>query len=234
MKAIAVIPARCGSKRIPRKNIKLFLGRPVISYPIARLKESGLVDRIIVSTDDDEIAEIAVREGAEAPFRRPKHLSDDKTGTGAVIQHAVSWLDENECLPDFVCCVYATAALLDVRYLKIGLESLIESDKKFAFSVTSYPFPIQRAIKLTKGGGVTPFYPEYAKARSQELEPAFHDAGQFYWGRSGAFVDGSKMFSDDAAPVMLPHYMVQDIDTEEDWLTAEREFKNMMRQQKSD
>ena len=193
----------------------------MISYPIKCLKESGLVERIIVSTDDEEIAEIAREEGAEVPFMRPAKLADDFTGTGAVTRHAIEWLIENDQKPDYICCVYATTPLLDASYLKKGWESLQASDKQFAFSVTSFPFPIQRAIKMTNSGGVTPFYPEYIPMRSQDLEPAFHDAGQFYWGRTEAFLDGSQMFSDDAIPIILPRYLVQDIDDEEDWMRAE-------------
>ena len=221
MNRVAIIPARGGSKRIPRKNIKLFLDRPMISYPINCLKESGLVERIIVSTDDEEIADIARQEGAEVPFMRPAKLADDFTGTGPVTRHAIEWLIEHDQKPDYVCCVYATTPLLDAKYLHQGWQRLLESEKRFAFSVASFAFPIQRAVKMTLSGGVTPFYPEHVASRSQDLEPAFHDAGQFYWGRTEAFLDGSQMFSDDAIPIVLPRYLVQDIDDEEDWMRAE-------------
>ncbi len=218
---VAIIPARGGSKRIPRKNIKPFLGKPMISYPIKCLQQSGIVDRIIVSTDDEEIAEISIKEGAEVPFIRPAELSDDHTGTGAVTIHALKWIIENDQRPDMVCSVYATTPLMQSKYLIEGIEKLKNSDKQFAFSVTSFAFPIQRAIKMTKSGGVMPFYPESIPMRSQDLEPAYHDAGQFYWGRTDAWLGGYSMFSEDAIPIVLPRYLVQDIDDEEDWKRAE-------------
>jgi N-acylneuraminate cytidylyltransferase len=225
MYKVAIIPARGGSKRIPRKNIKAFLGRPMISYPIRCLQKSGLVDSVIVSTDDEEIAEVAKKEGAEVPFMRPAELADDHTGTGAVTLHAIEWLKAQEKMPEFVCCVYATTPLLDARYLREGFEKLIASDRQFAFSVTSFPFPIQRALKMTGSGGVMPFYPEYIPMRSQDLEPSYHDAGQFYWGRTEAFLGGYTMFSDDAIPIVLPRYLVQDIDDNEDWQRAELMYR---------
>jgi len=221
MKRVAIIPARGGSKRIPGKNIKHFLGRPMISYPINAIKDSGLFERIIVSTDDEEIAEVARQEGAEVPFMRPADLSDDFTGTGPVTNHAIDWLISQNQKPDYVCCVYATTPLLTSEYLKKGWELLIESGRKFAFSVASFPFPIQRALKMTKNSGIIAFQPECIPMRSQDLEPAFHDAGQFYWGKTDAFLGDGNMLSDDTAPVVLPRYLVQDIDDEEDWRRAE-------------
>ncbi len=225
MQKVAIIPARGGSKRIPRKNIRDFLGRPMISYPITCLKDSGLVDSIIVSTDDEEIAEVAVKYGAEVPFLRPAELADDFTGTGAVTAHAIRWLAEHRQMPDYVCCVYATTPLIDAAYLEEAWEKLSESNRQFAFSVASFAFPIQRAIKITQSGGVTPFSPEDIPKRSQDLIPAYHDAGQFYWGRAEAFLGGYSMFSDDAIPVILPRHLVQDIDDEEDWQRAEYMYK---------
>lgn len=222
---VAIIPARGGSKRIPRKNIREFAGRPMMAWPITAALESALFDQVIVSTDDEEIAEVASRCGAVVPFRRPDALADDHTATGAVINHAIEWLNAAGMPPEHVCCLYATAPFVTAEWLRKGWERLRDSGKEFAFSVASFPFPIQRAIRLLPGGGVAPFQPECVPVRSQDLEPAFHDAGQFYWGQAAAFLAGKPMFAEHAEALLLPRWMVQDIDTEEDWERAERLFK---------
>jgi N-acylneuraminate cytidylyltransferase len=231
MSSIAIIPARGGSKRIPRKNIKDFLGRPMISYPIGVARESGLFERIIVSTDDAEIAAIAQAYGAEVPFTRPAELANDQAGTSPVVQHAIRWLRQEGQRPELVCCLYATTPLLASDYLRQGWQALQErSDKAFAFSITSFPYPFQRGLRLTPEGGVAPFFPEFIPCRSQDLEPAYHDAGQFYWGRAQAWLDGIGVFSNQAVPVILPRYRVQDIDDEEDWQRAELLYQAINRQ----
>lgn len=222
---LAVIPARGGSKRIPRKNIKNFCGKPIIAWSIAAALESGCFDRVVVSTDDREIAKVAQQWGAEVPFIRPTVLADDYTGTNAVVCHAIQEIAEQYELPEYVCCIYATAPFVQASDLQHGLKTLIESGSSFAFSVSSFGFPIQRAIKLTTSGRVTMFYPEYQNTRSQDLEEAYHDAGQFYWGRSEAFLNNVSMFSEAAVPIILPSSRVQDIDTLEDWYRAELLFK---------
>ncbi|MDI7863633.1 pseudaminic acid cytidylyltransferase [Rhizobiaceae bacterium n13] len=221
---LAVIPARGGSKRIPRKNIKPFAGRPMIAWSIDAALASGCFDRIIVSTDDEEIADVASSAGAEVPFVRPADLSDDHTATIPVIAHAVSWMRENGSEPEYVCCIYATAPFVRAEDIAHGLRILEESGADYAFSVTSYPFPIQRAVRLTADGRMEMFHPEHFSTRSQDLEEAFHDAGQFYWGRTGAWLEGRPIFSPSAAAVVLPRYRVQDIDTPEDWERAELMF----------
>lgn len=224
---VAVIPARGGSKRIPRKNIKNFCGRPIISYSIQAAKNSDLFDRIIVSTDDEEIAEISRVHGGETPFLRPKELSDDYTGTSAVIRHTLTWLKDQGEHVSHVCCIYATAPFVQPRYLEEGYRLLIKSEKSFAFSVTSFPFPIQRAVRIREDGALEAIYPEHVNARSQDLEEAFHDAGQFYWGTAKAFLSDEVLFSPVSMPVILPRYLVQDIDTPEDWRRAELMYKAM-------
>jgi pseudaminic acid cytidylyltransferase len=224
---LAVIPARGGSKRILRKNIKIFGGKPMIAWSIEAAMASGLFDQIIVSTDDTEIAEVAKAYGAEVPFMRPTELSDDYTGTSAVIAHAIEWYQTQGLMPKLVCCIYATAPFVSAMDLQRGLTTLTETNSDFAFSTTSYAFPIQRAIKLTKEGRVEMFQPEYFNMRSQDLEEAYHDAGQFYWGRPEAWLTGKPIFTVDSAPVILPRYRVQDIDTLEDWARAEWMFKTM-------
>jgi len=223
-KAVAIIPARGGSKRIPRKNIKDFYGKPLIAYSIEVALASELFEKVIVSTDDEEIATIAKAYGAEVPFLRPKELSDDFTGTQDVINHTVEYLKNNNELYDYVCTIYATAPLLQKEYLIEGLEKLKSSTAVNAFSVTSMPFPIQRTFKLNNNGRCEMFTPEYYMTRSQDLEEAYQDAGQFYWKRLER--DSKEiMFGEDSIPIILPRHLVQDIDTLEDWQRAEVMYK---------
>lgn len=224
---LAVIPARGGSKRIPRKNIKSFCGKPMIAWSIEAALESGCFDQVVVSTDDAEIAEAAQQCGAQVPFIRPSALSNDHTGTTPVIRHAIDWFQAQGQTPEQVCCLYATAPFVSVDDLRRGLAVLTESACDYAFSVTSYAFPIQRAIRITDMGRVEMFNPEHFNTRSQDLEEAYHDAGQFYWGLASAWQQGKMIFGPTSAPVMLPRHRVQDIDTPEDWLRAEWLFKAM-------
>lgn len=219
-KCIAVIPARGGSKRIPRKNIKDFHGLPLIAYSIKTALESNLFDKVIVTTDDEEIAKVAKEYGAEVPFIRPKELSDDFTGTGDVVKHAIEFLKQHGEEFDYVCTIYATAPLLQSKYLIEGFEKLKESDAVNAFSVTSMPFPIWRTFKVNANGRCEMFWPENYFKRSQDLEEAYQDAGQFYWENLNKQSD-EIMFGKDSIPIMLPRYLVQDIDTLEDWDRAE-------------
>jgi len=224
---LAIIPARGGSKRIPRKNIKAFCGKPMIAWSIASARASGCFDHIIVSTDDPEIADIARSNGAEVPFMRPPELSDDHTGTIPVIAHAIDWMNRNVGAVEHACCIYATAPFVRPEDLRRGFSTLQQSGADYAFSVTSYAFPIQRAIRITGNGRVEMFNVEHFGTRSQDLEEAFHDAGQFYWGNASAWLAGKSLFSHDATPVLLPRHRVQDIDTVEDWERAEWLFKAM-------
>lgn len=231
---LAIIPARGGSKRIPRKNIKPFGGKPMIAWSIAAAQQSGFFDRIIVSTDDAEIAQVAKAHGAEAPFVRPPELSDDHTGTIPVIAHAIAWQNAQGQTVNQACCIYATAPFVQAADLQRGLQTLQSSGADYAFSVTSYAFPIQRAIRITAQQRVEMFQPEHFGTRSQDLEEAWHDAGQFYWGEASAWLAGKPVFSHDAAPVLLPRHRVQDIDTPEDWQRAEWLFKAMQQEQGQD
>ncbi len=219
-KAVAIIPARGGSKRIPKKNIKLFHGKPLIAYSIDVALRSKLFDKVIVSTDNEEIAKVAIKYGADIPFIRPKELSDDFTGTGAVINHAIEYLKQNGEEFDFVCTIYATAPLLDEKYLIEGFEKLQNSNAKMAFSCTSMPFPIQRTFKITQNERCKMFWPENFIKRSQDLEVAYQDAGQFYWENLHIKSDDIT-FGKDSIPIVLPRHLVQDIDTLEDWARAE-------------
>jgi N-acylneuraminate cytidylyltransferase len=224
---VAVIPARGGSKRIPRKNIKPFAGRPILSYSVEAALESACFDRIIVSTDDAEIAAVAKGCGAEVPFVRPPELSDDFVGTNAVVRHAIEWLQGQGQTVEYACSIYPTAPLLQAHYLRAGLDALVTSGKAFALGITSYPFAIQRAVRLLPDGALDAFFPEHRMTRSQDLEPAYHDAGQFLWGRATSFLEDAAPFARHSIGVVLPRYLVADIDTAEDWLHAEYLFKGL-------
>jgi len=218
---LCVIPARGGSKRIPRKNIKNFHGKPIISYSIAAAIDSKIFDKVIVSTDDDEIKVVSESCGADVPFLRPNEISDDYTGTTDVIAHAIRWSISAGFQPDYVCCLYATAPFVNGEDIKMGYENLIASGADYAFAITKYNFPIQRALRLKNNGRLEMFEPANYSVRSQDLEQAWHDAGQFYWGKASAWLDGKMIFSENACPVPLPSYRVQDIDTLDDWRRAE-------------
>ena len=222
---LAVVPARGGSKRIPRKNIKSFCDKPMIAWSIDAALKSGCFDRVIVSTDDGEIANIARLFGAEVPFVRPSILSDDHTGTIQVIRHAINWCIEQGQEPVQACCIYATAPFLQSTDIQQGLDLLNTSGSDYSFSASRYPFPIQRAIRIDDHGRTAMFWPEHFNTRSQDLEESYHDAGQFYWGRVSAWLSSEDIFERNATAILLPQYRVKDIDTAEDWIMAEYLFK---------
>jgi pseudaminic acid cytidylyltransferase len=217
---IAVIPARGGSKRIPRKNIKPFCGKPMIAYAITAAIDSGLFDHVIVSTDDDEIANIAVKYGAEIPFQRPDELSNDYVATVPVIQHTV-----NHCLNllwsiDYVCCIYPGVPFIQVSDLKNSFDLLISNKADYCFPISEYPSAIQRALKKSNEGTMYPFYPEFEFTRTQDLEPSFFDPGQFYWGTTNAWLTNPRIHSSGIG-FEIPYWRVVDIDTPTDWTRAE-------------
>lgn len=222
---LCVIPARGGSKRIPRKNIRDFCGKPILAYSIAAAQESGLFDRVMVSTDDAEIAEVARAHGADIPFMRPSELADDHTGTNAVVRQAIEWHRQQGMAIDYACCLYATAPFVTAQDLRAAYQMLADSGKAFVFSVARFAYPIQRALRLLPEGVVEMFQLEHRLTRSQDLEPAYHDAGQFYWGRAQAFLDELPTFAPHALAYVLPAHRVQDIDTEEDWHRAELMYR---------
>lgn len=222
---IAIIPARGGSKRIPRKNIKLFAGLPIIAHSIKAAQDSGLFDRIIVTTDDKEIANVARTFGAEVPFMRPKELSDDYTATIPVIAHAIETIEQEGTKIDAACCIYATAPFVRPEDIQSAYHALIDQNKLYAFPVTTFPFPIFRGVKRSEEGSIEMFWPEHFSTRSQDLPEAYHDVGQFYWGRPEAWLGGLPIFSNAATTIVLPRHLVQDIDTPEDWMRAELMYK---------
>lgn len=220
MNAIAIIPARGGSKRIPRKNVRIFAGKPMIAHAIGVALESGLFSRVIVSTDDAEIRAVAEAAGAEAPFERPADLADDITPTVPVIAHAVREMLDRGVQFDHACCIYPGVPFLQPQDLVEGRHLLDSGAAPYAFPVVPFPSPIQRALRRAGDGRVEPFDPQYVLVRTQDLEPAYHDAGQFYWGGTQAWLDGLPIHANGAAFVM-PEWRIVDIDTEADWIRAE-------------
>ena len=229
--SIAIIPARIGSKRIPQKNIKLFHGKPLIAYSIEVAVKSGLFDRVIVSTDSDEIAKIAKSYGAEVPFMRPSELADDHASSGEAVKFTIEKLQAMGANYQYLCTIYPTAPFLQTKYLKEAFHALNSSDAHQAFSVTSMPFPIQRTFKITLDNRCEMFTPEFFSTRSQDLEEAYQDAGQFYWQRLNRETEHIG-FSCDCIPIVLPRYLVQDIDTPEDWIQAELLFHAIQQREK--
>lgn len=224
--SICIIPARGGSKRIPNKNIKIFCGKPMIHWAIEAALQSSCFEHVIVSTDSDAISEVAKKAGATVPFKRPVELSDDHTATQAVIQHAISWMFERHpelnkpTLP--VCCLYATAPFAQPQDIQQALSLLV--DAEYVMPVTSFAFPVQRAARIVDNNALQMLHPEHFNTRSQDLEEVWHDAGQFYWAKAAAWLNELPPYTLKTAPLKLPRWRVQDIDTPEDWQRAEALF----------
>ena len=231
--SVAIITARGGSKRIPRKNIRDFMGKPMIAWPITAVRECGLFSRIIVSTDDVEIAAVARRYGAETPFIRPSVLADDHTPTASVLEHALCWLQVHDVLPRFACCIYPTAPFLHSDDLMKGYTLLCGDDSPpCVLSVSTFPFPILRALKICDDGTVAFNWPEHASMRSQDLPEFLHDAGQFYWVDTKRFLRSGNLLMPGSRSVQLPRSRVQDLDTLEDWEVAENMAKVLLNDNK--
>jgi len=228
-KTIALIPARGGSKRIPRKNIREFRGKPMIAYSIAAALEAEIFDQVIVSTDSEEIAGIARRHGAETPFLRPPELAGDFTTTAEVVAHALEWLTAHSGAVDTMCCLYATAPFVTGRWLRKGYELLGGREVSAVFTVAAHPSPVFRALKKDENGFLRMVWPEYELSRSNDLPETYYDAGQFYWLAASRFRQTNRLYADDALPLVLPRYLVQDIDTGEDWRMAELMHETLTR-----
>jgi pseudaminic acid cytidylyltransferase len=219
---VAFIPARGGSKRIPRKNIKLFKGKPIIGYTIEAALQSGCFEQVIVSTDDDEIAAVAESFGAIVPFRRPAEFANDHATTMQVVIHGIDWMLRNGLAPKKMCLMYATAPFITPVLLQESLALLdANPNKHYCFAVTEFAAPIQRGFSISPAGDIEMFQPEHLTTRSQDLIKAYHDAGQFYWGKTDAFLKNLPVFSAHSVPYLLPQHLVQDIDTLDDWQRAE-------------
>lgn len=206
--------------------MKPFFGRPIIEYSIQAAVQSKLFDKIIVSTDSEEIATLSKKAGAQVPFLRPANLSDDITPLADVIHHGLKYYKEEENISyDAVCCILATAPFIQKKYLIEGYEVLNSKKVSAVVPVTTYEYPILRSLKISDGGSLEMFWPEYEMARSNDLPEAFHDVGQFYWLDGARFLENKRIFTPDALPVHIPRYLVQDIDTTEDWVRAEKIFQ---------
>ena len=224
---IAVIPARGGSKRVPRKNIRTFAGQPIIVWPIKAALSSGLFDQVVVSTDDAEIAEVARAAGASVPFMRPENLSDDYVDTKSVIRHAISELKLKTEVQ--VCCIYPTSVFADAQLLNEGLEKLISGNCRFVFSITSVDPSIYRSFTKAADDHITMLFPENYAKRTQDLPSLYCDAAQLYWATVGAWQSDLDIFGADSIGVFIDPSRVQDIDTESQWLAAERIFQETNR-----
>lgn len=221
---IAIIPARGGSKRIPRKNIKLFHGLPVIAYAIKAAKESGVFNDVFVSTDDEEIAEVAESFGAVIPWMRPKSLSDDHATTVSVIQDAVNKLKYSLNELEYVCCIYPATPLLQPTYISQGLQILKNGEWDFVFSASRAETPPERFFSLDAANGVEMHFPENKETRTQDFLPSYHDAGQFYFGRTSSWESGLQIFSNRSTIIEIPRGLSVDVDTLDDWHYAEHLF----------
>jgi len=217
---IAIIPARGGSKRIPRKNIKMFDGRPMIEWAIIKAKKSGMFDKIIVSSDDPEIIEISNQCGAITPFIRPTELADDLSPTVPGIAHAVRECNRMGWLAKYFCCIYPGVPFMEVGDLEKAFELLVSTNSDFVYPVAEYSHPIQRAMRQLENGQMVFFNNDSELTRTQDLEPSYHDAGQFYWGKASAWLEHKKMHSDGIG-IVIPNWRVVDIDDLNDWKRAE-------------
>jgi len=224
---IAIIPARGGSKRIPRKNIREFCGKPMIVYAITAAKQLGLFEHVIVSTDDEQIAEQAEKWGAETPFMRPSELANDFTATAPVIAHAITQCNERGWNADYVCCIYPAVPFLQIDDMLQAFHQLQQKGADFCFPVTEFQSAVQRALRRDQEGKLAPFYPEYELTRTQDLVPAYYDAGQFYWGKAEAWRQNSNIHSQGIGFV-IPNWRVVDIDTPDDWKRAELMYEVMI------
>lgn len=222
--AVAIITARGGSKRIPRKNIKLFLGHPIIKYSIEAALNAGCFSEVMVSTDDDEIANIALKLGAKVPFMRSPATSNDFATTADVIEEVLLQYQERKQVFTFLCCIYPTAPFVTNKRLAEAMTLLSETGVDAVLPVTRFSYPIQRALKM-EDGKVSMIWPENYKARSQDLMPAYHDCGQFYCLRSEYLLKNKILFAENSKAIEIPESEVQDIDTEEDWKMAEMKFR---------
>tara|TARA_B110000438_G_scaffold303271_1_gene364012 strand:- start:621 stop:1328 length:708 start_codon:yes stop_codon:yes gene_type:complete len=222
---IAIIPARGGSRRIPKKNIKFFCGKPIIGWTIDIVKKSKIFNKIIVSTDDKKIALIAKKYNAEVPFIRPNKLGNDKVGTLDVVAHAVSWLQKKGYKPSEVCCIYPTAPLLQKKDLINSLKDLRSGKWEYIFSATTFGPSIYRSFTKNRKEKLKVVFSKKINKRSQDLEQAYHDAGQFYWATAKTWIEKKKIFGKKSKIALLPRWRVQDIDVMDDWKKAEIIFR---------
>lgn len=227
MKRIAIIPARGGSKRIPRKNVKDFLGMPIIAYSIKAALESGIFDEVMVSTDDEKIAKVAKEYGANVPFLRSKETANDFATTADVINEVLDTYRAEGKDFDIVCCLYATAPFVTAERLKEASDILDTGSFDSAFTCVPFSYPVQRGLVINEDGRIEMKWPEYKLSRSQDLPTIYHDAGQFYFATLSAFKKSNGFWGENTAPVILSELEVQDLDTPTDWAIAEMKYKTI-------
>lgn len=232
MKKVAIIPARGGSKRIPRKNIKSFLNKPIIAYSIEAAVESALFDEVMVSTDDEEIASIAQKFGAQVPFIRSEKNADDYATTVDVLIEVLNAYQEKGEEFEYGCCLYPTAPFVNASILQEGFSLLKENNRDSVFPVLPFGFPIQRAIKIKDDRSIALFQPEHLNTRSQDLERSYHDAGQFYWFKMEPFLEKKKLWTDNTEVIVIDELKAQDIDNPVDWALAELKYKMAFHEEK--
>ncbi len=225
MKTVTIIPARGGSKRIPRKNIKPFLGHPIIKYSITAALESGMFDEVMVSTDDEEIAEVAKSYGATVPFFRSNKNADDHATVAHVLNEVLGEYKAVGQDFDYMCCIYPTAPFVTSKRIKEAMEMLLENKAEAVVPVLQFSFPIQRSVRINKEGYLQMPWPEHYNTRSQDLEPTYHDSGSFYCLEVESFLEQQILYPRKAMPLVLRESEVQDIDTEQDWEMAEFKMK---------
>lgn len=225
MPKLAIIPARGGSKRIPKKNIKPFLGKPIIAYSIIAAIESNLFDEVMVSTDDDEIAKIALKYGAKVPFFRSENNSDDFATTFDVINEVNNQYKLLNFKFDFICCIYPCAPFVTSQKLKESFILLNDNNYDSVFPIMPFGFPIQRALKLDEKSKISFFNSDFGLSRSQDLEKSYHDAGQFYWIKTENGILKSNLITENAGAILISELEGQDIDNEVDWKLAELKYE---------
>lgn len=224
MRNLAIIPARGGSKRIPRKNIKPFMGKPIIAYSIEAALESGLFDEVMVSTDDEEIAAVAKQYGAKVPFMRSAEAANDYATTFDVIEEVLNTYKAEERFFDVVCCIYATAPFVSDVKLQTSYRSFVENGYDSVYAVVAYSYPVQRGLKIEQGR-MSMLYPEYLNTRSQDLKPVYHDAGQFYFSKVKPLEEAKSFLGNNTGGIICSELEVQDLDTETDWKLAEMKYR---------
>lgn len=229
MKSLCIIPARGGSKRIPRKNVKAFCGKPIISYSIEVAINSGLFDEIMVSTEDKEVAEISRQYGAKIPFFRTEKNADDFATTADVLEEVILEYERLGQYFDNVCCIYPTAPLVSIVKLVEGFQKLNSSEIQSVFPVTKFEYPIWRGFSMDPNCKMEMLWKEHLNSRSQDLQPVFHDVGQWYWIKTKSFLVNKKLFSDNSIGIELPALEVQDIDNPTDWKLAELKYELLQR-----
>lgn len=226
IRSICLIPARGGSKRIPKKNIKLFLGKPIIAWPIEAALSSDLFDKIIVSTDDEQIADIAKSLGAEVPFMRGAEVANDEATITDVIKDTLDRCAHDGLNYDYMFMAYATAPNLKIDDIKAGFKLLVENEYDTVFSILKYHFPIQRAFSLSDNGNIEYREPDFTFTRSQDLPDYYHDAGQWIWINIKKFNEnGRRLIAGNSGAIELDPQFFHDIDTETDWKIAEQKVK---------